>query len=315
MNAHALRARRLDISDQLRRVTGWLDHPAILPGLVLAGAIFAVSQAIAAQPTPPTTLYDAHAYWLAANAEHPYATTIEAGFDDTVSPYKYRYPPPLAQVLAPAGLLPWPVFGGLWVAFLFAVFLVLAGRWAPLVLLFPPVLGELYFGNINLLLALAIVLGMRWPAAWAFVLLTKATPGVGLLWFAFRQEWRSLAVAVTATIGVAVISLALAPGLWEEFWQALVVQAPAAVDVPPLAIQVSLPIRLAISVAVVFWAARTDRAWLVPVAALVAAPAIWGMVPVILVGAIPLAEGRGVTKPLVGLRLRRRSGIPAGSGG
>ena len=29
---------------------------------------------------------------------------------------------------------------------------------------------------------------MRWPAAWAFVLLTKMTPGIGLLWFAFRRD-------------------------------------------------------------------------------------------------------------------------------
>ena len=42
----------------------------------------------------------------------------------------------------------------------------------------------------------AIVLGFRWPFTWAFVLLTKVTPGVGLLWFAVRREWRSLAIAL-----------------------------------------------------------------------------------------------------------------------
>ena len=50
---------------------------------------------------------------------------------------------------------------------------------------------ELAGGNISLLLAVAIVVGFRWPAAWAFVLLTKVTPGIGLLWFVVRREWRS----------------------------------------------------------------------------------------------------------------------------
>ena len=67
--------------------------------------------------------------------------------------------------------------------------------------MFVPVLFEFYLGNVHLLLALAIVLGFRWPAAWAFVLLTKITPGIGLLWFAVRREWRSLAIALGATAG------------------------------------------------------------------------------------------------------------------
>src|SRR5690348_6311250 len=96
--------------------------------------------------------------------------------------------------------LPWPVFAVAWAAFLFAVYLWMTGRrnWLPL-LAFPPILFELSMGNIHLLLAAAIVLGFRWPAAWSFVLLTKVTPGVGLLWFAVRREWRSLAVALGAT--------------------------------------------------------------------------------------------------------------------
>ena len=47
---------------------------------------------------------------------------------------------------------------------------------------------------------------MRHPAAWAFPLLTKVTTGVGVLWFAFRRDWRSLGIAIGAT---AVIVLAI----------------------------------------------------------------------------------------------------------
>jgi hypothetical protein len=60
-------------------------------------------------------------------------------------------------------------------------------------------LMELAGGNIEILIAVAIVVGFRWPAAWSFVLLTKVTPGVGLLWFAVRREWNQLATALVAT--------------------------------------------------------------------------------------------------------------------
>jgi hypothetical protein len=64
---------------------------------------------------------------------------------------------------------------------------------------------EIWGGNIEVLVALAVVLGFRWPAAWSFILLTKITPGVGLLWFAVRREWRSLAIVAVATGGIAAV--------------------------------------------------------------------------------------------------------------
>jgi Glycosyltransferase family 87 len=296
------------IRDLVGRLARVLGHPAILPGLVLAGSFFVVWQVLAAGSGHPFAVYDAHSYWLAGGSDHPYAATIASGFDDSVNPYKYRYPPPLAQVFVLLHLIPWPLVAGLWTGLTFAVFLLLAGRWAPVLLLFPPTLAELWLGNVNFLIALAIVLGMRWPAAWAFVLLTKMTPGIGLLWFAVRREWRALGLAIGATAVVAVVSFVLAPGWWFEFRDAMSVQAGGALDVPPLAIQVSLPIRLAVAAIIVVYAARTDRAWLVPVAATIAAPALWWNVLVILVAAVPLAEGRGVTRPLLWLPNRRAVG-------
>lgn len=296
------------VEGAFRAVARALDHPAILPGLVIAGAVFVAFQVMTAQSGFPYAVYDAHSYWLAGGSEHPYAATIASGFDDSINPYKYRYPPPLAQVFTPLHSLPFPVVAGAWVAMLFGVYLVLAGRWAPLLLLFPPVLAELYLGNVNLLIALAIVVGMRWPAAWAFVVLTKVTPGIGLLWFAFRREWRSLGIALVATAVVAGASFALAPHLWFEFRDAMTVQAPAAVLVPELAIPISLPLRLVAAVAIVGFGALTNRAWLVPVAATVAAPAIWGNVLVILVAAVTLAERRGLDRPVADLVRRRPVG-------
>jgi len=287
------------VRDVVARLARFLDHPAILPGLLLAGAIFAISQGLTAQGGVPTAVYDTHSYWLAGGSDHPYASTISSGFDDSVNLYKYRYPPPLAQLFVPLHAVPWPIVAALWVGLCFVVFIVLSGRWALVLLLFPATLGELWLGNINLLIALAIVVGMRWPAAWAFVLLTKVTPGIGLLWFAVRREWRALGVAIGATAVVAAISFVLAPSWWFEFRDAMTVQAGAAIDVPPSALQISLPVRLIAAAAVVVFAARTDRAWLVPVAATMAAPALWGNVFVILVAAVPLAEGRGLDRPLI----------------
>jgi hypothetical protein len=67
------------------------------------------------------------------------------------------------------------------------------------------------------LLATAVVLGFRYPVTWAFVLLTKVAPGVGLLWFVVRREWRNQATVALATVMVSGVSFFPAPGLWMEW--------------------------------------------------------------------------------------------------
>jgi hypothetical protein len=280
-------------------MTRYLDHPAIMHGLVVAGVVFAMLQVAGTAAGQPFAAYDVHSYWLAGGSDHPYAGTIASGFDDSVNLYKYRYPPPLAQVFVVLHLIPFPIVAGLWIGMLYAIALTLGGRWAPFVLLFPPTLAELYLGNVNLVIALAIVVGFRWPAVWSVVILTKITPGIGVLWFAFRREWRPLFIALGATAAVVVVSYALSPQWWAEFRAAMSVQADAAINVPEAAIQVPLPIRLVAAVIVVAFGARTDRAWLVPVAATIATPALWWNVLVILVACVPLLEGRGLTRPVM----------------
>src|SRR5690606_34712981 len=134
----------------------------------------------------------------------------------------YRYSPVFMPVMVVFGALPWPVFAVGWIGIQAAAFVWLAGdhRWQALA--FVPVLFELYLGNIHLLLAVAVVLGFRWPAAWAFVLLTKITPGIGLLWFVLRREWRSLAIAVGATAAVVAVSFVLMPGAWRDWIELLI---------------------------------------------------------------------------------------------
>ena len=105
----------------LARVDRFLDHPAILPGLVIAGAVFVVFQVMGTAAGQPFAAYEVHSYWLAGGSEHPYANTIASGFDDTVNLYKYRYPPPLAQIFVVLHLLPFPLVAGLWIGMLYAI--------------------------------------------------------------------------------------------------------------------------------------------------------------------------------------------------
>ena len=123
--------------------------------------------------------------------------------------------------------LPWPVFAVGWMAMLVGIYIWMAGddRWPLLV--FVPVLFEFYLGNIHLLLALAVVLGFRWPGAWAFVLLTKITPGIGLWWFVVRREWRSLGIALGVTAAIVMAGILVSPGVWREWYVSLTVTGPA----------------------------------------------------------------------------------------
>jgi hypothetical protein len=133
---------------------------------------------------------------------------------------------------------------------------------------------ELYHGNVHLLIAAAIALGIRYPAAWAFVLLTKVTPGVGLVWFAVRREWRNLAIALGVTAALVAVSLVVDFRLWREWLERDLL---ASLRQPPDQPQIAIPllVRLPLAVAIVAWGAATDRRWTVPLAATLALPVMW----------------------------------------
>jgi hypothetical protein len=276
------------------RIGRALSHPAVMPGLAIAGAVFVITVTSYALRGDKLIGYDAHAYWQAAALDDPYRATINGGFDAVGGLYEYKYPPPLAQVLAPVRMLgiPWPAFLAGWTTLLLISLALMGRRWTFLLLFFPPVLGELWLGNLNILLGLAVVVGMRWPAAWAFILLTKITPGVGLLWFLVRREWRSLAIAVGVTAAISLVSLVLAPQLWSDFLEASKTQLSATVDVPRQAAPIPLPIRLAVAAVLVAWGARTDRAWVLPIAVGLSVPFLWWNAIAVMVGSVPLAGWR-----------------------
>ena len=247
---------------------------------------------------------DAYAYWLADPAS-PYGATV----DGTLGAFFYA--PVFAQLTAPVHLLPWQVFIALWTVILAATLVWQAGLWTALALLVVPVFVDLTVGNIHLLMGGAIVLGFRWPWTWSFVLLTQITPGVGLLWFAFRREWRSLAIALGATAAISAASFLFAPGLWFEWFDTLLATA-SSPQVPTFIVPIPLWIRLIVAILVLFWGARTDRFWTVPVAACVALPVLRVNGFAMLVALLPLVAATAQETP-AGRWLARTApkGLPA----
>ena len=243
--------------------------------------------------------FDAHAYW-AVDLGNLYG----ASTGNTSDLDAFRYTPAAGQLFAVFHLVPWELFFTLWFAAMIGALIWLTGRTWLVLLAFPPIPLELYHGNIHLFLAVAIVLGFRYPAAWAFVLLTKVSPGVGVLWFAFRGEWRRFAIAVGATGAIAAASFIVAPDLWRQYAQTMIDN----LDYDPghaYPVPIPLSIRLALSAVILAWGARTDRRWTVPVAATVSLPIIWFHGFALLVAAIPLwREDRRAQRAAVADRRR-----------
>jgi len=199
----------------------------------------------------------------------------------------FFFSPPIAIAFYPFTLLPWPVFAAFWTGIMLTALGLLGGRYSAVLLLIPIVWWEISASNIALLIGLAAVVGFRWPVAWSFVLLTKVTPGVGLIWFLVRREWRNLAIAIVATAAIAGLSFAVAPDLWWQWFQLLAASAgesgPGYFTVP-----VPLPIRLALAIAIVAWGGLTNRRWTVVVAVVLGAPVLWLNASAALVAVIAL---------------------------
>jgi len=226
--------------------------------------------------------YDAFAYW-SLDFDDLYGRTMSNNF----ALGSFRYGPPIAFLFGPFGALPWWLFLWLWQAVMLATIAWLGGRWWLVLLALPPVALELYHGNVHLLIAAAVAIGFRHPWAWSFVILSKITPGIGVLWFAFRREWRSLAIALGATAVIAALTALVAPHYWTE-WIASIVSN---LDEPQhYSVPLPAPIRLPLAVLLVAWGARTDRPWTVPVAAMLALPIIWPHGLTVALAAIPFVR-------------------------
>jgi hypothetical protein len=217
----------------------------------------------------------------------------------------YLYSPAFLQALTPLRVLPWPVFVAAW-----TILLLLVLRWLSGPLLFGPLIvltfPELWGGNITILFAAAVVAGFRFAGTWALPILTKVTPGLGLLWFAVRREWRPLVIAAATTAAVVAVSAVLAPGLWREWFELL--RSSTGSSTVPGSVPIPLIVRLPIAAVFIAWIALRDRRWLLPVGVLLAMPVIWWGSFALLAGCVALRRD-DAERFLVGLLEKPRAAL------
>jgi hypothetical protein len=256
-------------------------------GFALVVVIFCIARLLNLYPWNER-LFDLWAYWSTRyGLDYTWARPGASG--------AYIYSPAFAHLIAPLTALPLPVFTAVWTAFVAATLYWLAGWRSFFVGLLIPVTMSIAIGQTDLLMAAAIVIGFRWPAAWFLPIVTKLTPGIGLLWFAARREWRSLAIALGATVAIAVASFAIDPKAWLG-WLAMLgrMEFPAAGD--GVYLPVPAWIRMPLVVALIVWGARSNRRWVVPVGVCLALPTVWLNTPTILVAILPMLS-RGIQAP------------------
>jgi hypothetical protein len=255
---------------------------ALRDGAVVAGLLFLAYLFLVVAPVARTFGYDAFAYW-AVDPSDPYTTGV-GGLG------AFNYSPPIARLFGLFGLVPWPTFLWIWTALLIGNLVWLGGRGVRFLwlLALPPVALELYHGNVHLWIAAAIVLGFRYPWTWAFVVLTKVTPGIALVWFGVRREWRQLAISTGVTGVIVAVSMVVDASLWRD-WLAFLISTPEGGSVSQFQISIPLWIRLPTALIVVAWGALTDRRWTVPLAATIALPVLWVSGFAICTACLPLA--------------------------
>jgi hypothetical protein len=272
----------------------WLRRTFTHAG-ILAGLIFGAYLLFVAAPVKRSLGFDVDAYWSVDLAAPYHGNVGDRGF--------FAYSPAIALLLAPFTQIPWPLFFSLWYALLMGTLVYLGRRHFLLLLAFPPVAIDLYHGNIHLLLAAAVVIGFRYPQAWALLLLTKVTPGIGLLWFAVRREWRSLGIALGTTAAIVVVTAVLLPTQWLGWFDMLARSAGVAPPWP--ALPVPLWLRLPIAAALVVWGARRDARWTVAAAVAISVPALWPGAFAILAAVWPLRRADRADNPTSAAQLER----------
>jgi hypothetical protein len=202
----------------------------------------------------------------------------------------YNYSPAFELIVGWWRWLPFEVFVAIWRAILLGLLVWMAGPFTIFVLFTEPVAAEINAGNIQIMLAAAIVVGFRYSASWAFVLLTKVTPGIGLLWFAIRRRWRDLGIALGATAAIAAVSFVLHPDLWRDYLAFLSggLAGGASAGVAPYYLPFS--VRLVPALAFIVWGGWKGYRWPVVVGSTLALPVYYIISTSMLVGVLPFAR-------------------------
>jgi hypothetical protein len=258
---------------------------------------------------------DAYIYWFRIREPQLYLTQLSD------APHGYLYSPAFVQAVWPLLQLPWTVFYGIWLAlgtlalvWLLRPFLTLVTLpWVfvtfGIALLAIP-RHSLASMNVTMFMGLAVAAGFRWPWTWSLVILTKVTPGLGLLWFLVRREWRNLVIALGVTAAISLVSFAIAPNWWFDW--VTVLRNNSSYPEPDFAIHV-LPLipRLAIAAVMIAVAARFNARWVMPIAVVIAMPYIADTSLIVLAAVPTLLRHDGWTETDEDRRTRAEPASPA----
>lgn len=257
---------------------------------------------VAVTAKPDLFPVDALIFWRAWNVPGLYVP------DAVIWAVNYQYSPAFAQAIWPLTLLPWPAF-----ALLVSAASVAAYAWLLRVVSMPLRIVALIailsltlpVGNIEWVLALVAVAAARgYSAGWAAVLLTKVTPGIGVLWHVGRRDWRAVAVAGLVTLAIVAVSVALDPNLWIGWIGVLVNNATAGRSDVALVTLLPAPgmiVRLPAAGLLVLWGGLTGRAWTIPLAMVLAQPDL-NLNTFALLAAVPRLKWFGRSSELIPLR-------------
>lgn len=167
---------------------------------------------------------------------HPYAPEMLAGPVDAQGLERYRYPPPLAQLLVPLAGLSVTAAASIWlvlqaIAMVAAVWLALGAAGVPrhaeraawsvvACLVFMPVFDTLWKGNVSGLVALVVTLvamGGR-PAGVGAVAgtLLKVVPGT-FLPLLLAEGRRAIVAGAATAVGVVALSVLATPTAWADY--------------------------------------------------------------------------------------------------
>jgi hypothetical protein len=255
-------------------MSSWSSKQQLLAILAILAVMLAWTQHTGVFTWPMLAGVDNYAYWSAWQGAGLYEPNAHLG------QATYLYSPAFAQAIYPFTLLSWDVFRVLWIAAAWVAMLYLLWplprplRWAAIVVAWYACLTA----NADWIVALCLGLGLRYPAAWAGLLLTKVTPGIGVIWFAVRREWQSFGIALGATAAIVAVSALLTPNLWLDWLATLQRSVPHSAHGDFFGILVPALIwRLGVALVLVVVGAWRGWRWVLPTAAVLGQPDIWGV--------------------------------------
>ncbi|HEX7611966.1 MAG TPA: glycosyltransferase family 87 protein [Candidatus Limnocylindrales bacterium] len=192
-------------------------------------------------------------------------------YDATVSLWlgHFNYSPVAALAFWPLAQLPLTAFVVVWTAIGTAAYVWLLAP-LPLPARLPAMAAGFLFclnGNIEWVLALVAIFGLRWPALWLIALFTKVAPFVGFGWFVIRGEWRSVAWTAGLAVALIAISALLLPGAWPTWvgmLRTLGSEAQATTTYNSLMPPIPLAVRALAAIVLVWWGARNNRPVVLP---------------------------------------------------